>query len=180
MSAPTEKFVEYLEYMRDHPFHHKATMHGFSGALGLAAREAPVGVMMKIYAWCREPGWREECHLMLAALFATHPLSWQYPENDEVPTKPSNLGTSMARLRRAHANPPRLDGSVEMLLIADRQVLYPALIDIFAELARGKVPVDFSQLLRDLLAWWPEGKVARTWARAYVATEEEVVDAEVR
>jgi CRISPR type I-E-associated protein CasB/Cse2 len=179
VSVPTEKFVDYLEYMRDHPFRHAGTIRALSGALALSARDAPIQVMMKIYPWSRDPGWHQECHLMVAALFATHPLSWQYPEDEEgVVVKPSDMGMSMARLRADH--PKWIDQSVEMLLIAEREVLYPPLIGIFSGLAKANVPVDFSQLLRDLLAWWPEGREARRWARAYVATDEEVIHAEVR
>jgi CRISPR type I-E-associated protein CasB/Cse2 len=183
MSPPApEKFIEYLEYMRANPYLHGGTMHAFSGALGLAAEDAPMSVMMKVYAWSRGSGWRQECHLMVACLFAAHPLSWQYPEDEKAVAWASDMGASLARLRQGHANPQWIDDSVELLLIAEREVIYDPLIDIFSQLRAAEVPVDFSQLLGDLLAWRPEGKVARRWARAYVTneTEEGVVDAEVR
>jgi len=110
--------------------------------------------------------WRDDCHLTLAALFASHQLSWTPGDDYEGST---NLGVSLALLRR-YGEAERIDRLMGTLLSADRDMFrlhrLPTAIRL---LAQHRVPVDWSTLLRDMLYWWPEGTVARRWSRVYYA-----------
>lgn len=178
-----EPFVEYLEHLRDNAFRHRTAMHDLRRVQGLRMADAS-SAWRYVLPWCRQGDdratWRAECLLMVAALFAGHQLSWVHRDDEG----PVNLGASMAHLRRAHGQADWIDRQMEVLVTADRDELSARLVTIMALLAEHKVAVEWSVLLRDLLRWRQEGRVALNWARAYYAraheTEEEAVDAVVR
>lgn len=110
--------------------------------------------------------WEEETYYLVASLFALHPLPW--PEGDATPASSRTFGASMAKLI---ATPDRLD-AVERrfvaLLNAHREDLSDHLRRNVALLKAAEIPVDWAQLLTDLL-WWDHAqrRVQRRWARSF-------------
>lgn len=160
-----EPFVTYLEKMRDRPYIYRQAMIDLRGAVGRRLRDAPE-VWRYIHPWCaHEPRWwPDQCHLTVASLFASHQLSWVHRDDEEGPT---NLGASVERLRILHSNGDWVESEFEIILLSDRTMIGDQLIGLVEQLAKHRVPIDWSTLLRDLLRWWPEGPVAERWSRAY-------------
>lgn len=163
-------YVAYLEGLRDSRHRGPVAMPALRRAIGLQLSEAPMA-WPYVYPWCGEEvhWWRDQCHLIVATLFAHHPLSWVHREGDQGPT---NLGASVARLLVLGEHSEWTLAQFEMLLSADRPDVGNRLEGLVtSQFARHHVPVDWSELLRDLLQWWPSGRVAQRWARALYRRE---------
>lgn len=83
-----------------------------------------------------------------------------------------NLGASLQRLRRqalqGGARSELYDEVLALLLGTDREGLNAQLTVQIQRLSTANIPVDFGQLLRDVLFWTAEGEtVQRRWAEAY-------------
>lgn len=106
----------------------------------------------------------EECAYTVAALFAMHPASWDGAEDGR---RRRNLGASLRRLRDA-ADSDGPERRMVALLNSDGADLPEHLRGIVA-LLRGKdVPIDWTQLTYDLLAWNLAGReVQRRWASSF-------------
>jgi CRISPR system Cascade subunit CasB len=108
--------------------------------------------------------WREAAFYQVAALFAWHQGSWNDGDGEPVVR---NLGASLQQLDA------RLEGnSVERrfvaLLNSHVEDLGEHLRQIVGLLKAGQVPIDWSQLLRDIQRWDREDRlVQRAWARAF-------------
>lgn len=107
-------------------------------------------------------GWREHAYYLVAALFATHPADWIGDG-----TTNHNLGASWAWLaREAGGDGP--ERRFIALLAADREDLPAHLRHAVSLLRTHDIPIDWTQLLRDLLAWDHESRyVQQSWARAF-------------
>lgn len=177
-----EPFVVYLETLR----RRRGALTALSRASGrdLVNAESAWPYILK---WCSKPAkpqlWRDEVYLALATLYARNPRSWVHDG-----TGLDNMGASLARLRWRSGREEWLDQQVKLLLMDDRAGVCRRLNSLITPLAQWEVPVEYSVLLRDLLAWWGvRPRVALRWARAYyghaendggdAVTEEEVVDA---
>lgn len=168
---PKEPFIVYLENLRDNSRRRTTAMITLRRALGYRFFDAPTAAVAYVLPWCgREPQhWRDDCHLIVASLFASHRISWTRREGDTRPVP--NLGASMARLRMIEGE--RVDRQLAMLILADRDTIDHYLSGIVRQLAKAEIAIDWSTLLADLRAWWPEGAAARRWARAYARSESE-------
>ncbi len=116
-------------------------------ALALFYRLIPPGV----------PETQEEIYFLVATLY---PLAES--------GKNGNLGDALRRARMMAASEEGLDRHVEVLLDADAEQLPFRLRQAIHYLASSRVPVNWPQLLEDLLNWnHPRRFVQRAWARAY-------------
>jgi CRISPR system Cascade subunit CasB len=102
-------------------------------------------------------GWWHECLYMIAALFASH---WD-------PRGRGNIGDTLRNVAGATGS-ESIEGRFLALLKAHRDDLFDHLRHAVA-LARGKeVPIDWSRLLKDIIAWDSDARwVQRDWARSF-------------
>jgi CRISPR type I-E-associated protein CasB/Cse2 len=105
-------------------------------------------------------GWYEIAHYLVAGLYGLYGL---YPQPINLDQRRS-LGASLAPLADGRATARR----IAQLLTGDtEQVPFP-LRDLVRTAKRRGLPVDYAQLLRDLVAWRREDRaVQRRWARDY-------------
>ena len=113
----------------------------------------------------RERPWEEEAYYLVAALFA----GWHQGRDQVAPHPPANLGESLARLA---AQDPNAGLSLELrftaLLKSHREDLPVHLRQAVSLLRSRDIPVDWTQLLKDVLRWDHEDlAVQRAWARAF-------------
>jgi CRISPR system Cascade subunit CasB len=105
----------------------------------------------------RAPGWYDDCHYLVAALFGLHP-------------EPGNSG-DMGRVMRqvmAERGGESIEARFVTLLKARREDLADHLRQAVSLAAGAGVRVDYEQLLRDLLRWNHDNTpVQRTWARSF-------------
>jgi CRISPR system Cascade subunit CasB len=128
----------------------------------------PAGTVAEMYPHVQpyvgtdaRPGYEDACYIV-AALFASHPLSWS-PSGD-LP-RITNLGASFAQIRGR-------SGSVESrftaLLSCDRRELPDHLRHGVSLLKADGIPIDWQHLLRDIVNWADERRwVQRGWARGF-------------
>lgn len=130
-----------------------------------------------------EISWGEtERRLMLAALFATHPLT--FPREEGHPRR-RNLGESLRLLAERRSPGPTageeellpepLKRRMDALLAAHADDLFGHLQQVIRLLKSAEVPVDWEQLLSDLRHWEREDRrVQWNWSRSfYVGFQEE-------
>jgi CRISPR system Cascade subunit CasB len=122
-----------------------------------------------------KPG-EERVYLMVAALFAYHPLS--FPD-EVVKERRLNLGDSLRRLALAKQKPGEgsdpedplpeaLKRRMEALLAAHRSELFDHLRQVISLLKAEEIPVDWACLLADLKAWeWDGHPVQWRWSRSF-------------
>ncbi len=129
------------------------------------------------------PG-EERIYLMVAALYAFHPVSY---EPDELARRRRNLGESLRRLAQEKARqrggldegeellPDSLKRRMDALLSAPRADLFGHLRQVVSLLKSEEIPVDWAQLLSDLQRWEATGRpVQWAWSRSfYVGPETE-------
>ena len=114
-----------------------------------------------------DPPWVEAAYFTVASLFALHPLVWR--RSDAEPTGPRNLGASLDRMAPSHDSArPGVERRFTALLNCDSEDLPTHLRHAVGLLSAKETPVDWAQLLRDVLAWsHPTRRVQRAWARAF-------------
>jgi CRISPR system Cascade subunit CasB len=118
-------------------------------------------LLVHIVPWLPAKAWPglEDAYFLIATLFALHP-------NTGLPQR-TNLGASFARLARAMDS-----GGAERrfmaLLNCDRSELPDHLLSAVTLLRTNDIPVDWRQLLADVLAWQrPQRWVQRAWAAGF-------------
>lgn len=163
------------------PFVPTPTHRGNPGALAELRRytqgQLPsAGTLSPILA--ELPGWADESHmadvLLVAGLFARHP---------EHSAQHRSFGTSLGAYRNAKhpgADSAPIDTRLRVLLATPRSGLDHHLRQAITLLSGGSVPVNYAQLLRDVMAWdnvrlRPDGltyaeAVRLRWLRDYAHT----------
>ncbi|MSQ44455.1 MAG: type I-E CRISPR-associated protein Cse2/CasB [Chloroflexi bacterium] len=106
----------------------------------------------------------DEAWYLVGSLFGLHPS----PLRGE--RRGLNFGATLRQLRdaRGDAGGPGIDRRMVAILNAHRDDVGTHLRQAIGLLRGGDWPVDWAQLLRDILAWdHPERPAQRGWARAY-------------
>jgi CRISPR type I-E-associated protein CasB/Cse2 len=106
---------------------------------------------------------QEEAYYLLAALFAY----WHQGKDAVAPSPPTDLGASLARMATGD-NEDSLDRRFTALLKSHPEDLPHHLRQVMGLLKSKDVPVDWRELLKDLLNWDHEDQfVQRKWARSF-------------
>jgi len=112
--------------------------------------------------------WQEESYYLIAALFASHPLS----------TDKGNLGDHLAKIRTKD-NETALERRFTALLSAHLDDLPDYLRQTISLLKSKEIPVNWNQMLNDL-QWWshPEygDRVRKRWATAFWGSRQASAD----
>jgi CRISPR system Cascade subunit CasB len=155
MEEREHPFVNYLESKRDD-----------RGALAALRRGLgqPPGTVADMYRyvvpWLPDdaPRWREDAYYLVAALFAYHPVAGGT----------GNVGDHFARTRDPQTESPAVERRFTALLSAHPDDLDSYLRQAVSFLKSKDVPVNWHQLLVDVMAWGhPERYVQQQWARAF-------------
>ena len=151
----THPFITYLEGLRDD-----------RGALAALRRGLgqPPGTVADMYRyvvpWLPDgtPPWRETAYYLIAALFAYHPDVGGI----------GNMGRHFARARDPQGDNTAIERRFTALLAAHPDDLDFYLRQAISFLKSKEAPVNWHQLLFDVLAWdHPERYVQQQWARAF-------------
>lgn len=120
----------------------------------------------------RERPWTEDAYYLVAALFAY----WHQGRDAVAASPPENFGGSLARLAAIRAekkgekrgSDPSLEARFTGLLKSHRDDLPVHLRQAVGLLNSRDIPVNWQQLLKDILNWDHEDQfVQRAWARAF-------------
>ena len=151
----THPLITYLESLRDD----RAALAALRRGLG-----QPPGTVASMYRyvvpWLPDdtPPWRETAYYLIAALFAYHPA----------PGGTGSMGRHFARTRDPKGDNTAIERRFTALLSAHPDDLDFYLRQAISFLRSKDVPVDWHQLLSDLLAWGhPDRYVQQQWARAF-------------
>jgi CRISPR system Cascade subunit CasB len=164
MTSPSDQeraFTEYLAGLvtRDDRAALAALRRGLGKRPGEAAEMFPL-----VVPWLPSTAssYRQDDYFLVAALFAAHQKSWSPADG-----VPSNLGASFRKLADSVAS-ESIEKRFVALLNSEREDLPEHLRYAISLLATHDVPVDWSQLLRDLGGWgWESRSVQRAWAQAF-------------
>jgi CRISPR system Cascade subunit CasB len=153
--SQTEEFIGYLEGLRED----RAALAALRRGLG-----QPPGTVADMYRyvvpWLSEdtPRRREAAFYTIAALFAYHPQ----------PGGSDNMGHHFARARGLVGDETAIERRFTVLLSAHPDDLQFGLRQAVSFLKSKEVPVNWQQLLFDILNWGhPDGFVQRQWARGF-------------
>jgi CRISPR system Cascade subunit CasB len=151
----TYPFITYLEGRRDD----RAALAALRRGLG-----QPPGTVADMYRyvipWLPADArpWLEDAYYLVAALFAYHPH----------PGGKGNVGDHFARARAPQGDNTAIERRFTALLAAHPDDLDFYLRQAISFLKSKDVPINWHQLLPDLLAWGrPECYVQKAWARAF-------------
>ncbi len=157
MTEKTHPFVEYLESLRDRQ--DRGALAALRRGLG-----QPPGTVTSMYRyvvpWLSAQASRqtEAAYYLVAALFAYHPD----------PGGSGNLGAAFRRTLDPQGDNTAIERRFTALLAAHPDDLPSYLRQAVGFLKSKEKPIDWQQLLADLLAWGhPDGYVQRNWARAF-------------
>ncbi len=163
-SAREERFTDFLEelYERDD----RAALAALRRGLGRAPGEASE---MHRYVVPRVQGlnvWQEDAYYITAALFALHPgRSWGASDGAKQST---NLGASLGKMARENKESASIERRFVGLLNARTEELPIHLRNVISLLKSKEIPIDWTQLLKDINNWNRESRrVQRDWARAF-------------
>jgi len=161
-TARERRFAEYLaKLVKDHNLGALAALRRGLGKRPGEAAEAHRYVVPWLAPEARP--WQDDAYYLIGALFAWHQGSW--PEADGTGKAPTNLGASFARLRGGSDG---IEKRFVALLNCHRDDLPNHLRQAVGLLKSKDVPVDWAQLLHDILGWdWESRSVQREWARAF-------------
>jgi len=154
MEEKTHPFVEHLERLRDD----RAALAALRRGLG-----QPPGSVADMYRyvvpWLPDDApWLEHAYYLVAALFAYHP--------DSSPAR--NMGDHFARTRDPQGDDTAIERRFTALLAAHPDDLDVYLRQAVSFLKSKEIPINWHQLLPDLLAWdHPERYVQKAWAHAF-------------
>jgi CRISPR system Cascade subunit CasB len=148
-------FISYLETLRDN----RAALAHLRRGLG-----RPPGTVADMYRYvvpwltADAPPWREQAYYLVAALFAYHPATGGR----------GNLGDHFRRLRDPQGEDPAIERRFNALLAAHPDDLDTYLRQAVGFLRSSEIPVNWHQLLADVMAWGhPDKYVQWAWARSY-------------
>jgi CRISPR system Cascade subunit CasB len=161
---PEERFVDYL--MQLHGRADRAALASLRRVLGKRLGDVPRADRV-ILPWLPSTASdrRTDAYYLIAGLFASHPLQ---------SATHTSFGNSFRRLCDAKQR-PSLELRFEALLQAREDELPEHLRHLVQLLRADAIPIDWVQLLRDVLAWTdPERRVQRRWARDFWAAVDAV------
>jgi CRISPR system Cascade subunit CasB len=145
---------------------HRAALAALRRCLGKptgAVVEAYQYVMPYLPAGATQP--EEDAYFLVAALFALHPHHWDQPEEDR---RKTNFGASFSLLCQTEGVSESVEKRFVALLDAPPETLANHLRQAISLLRSRDIPVNYSQLLRDVQWWGLERRsVQRGWARAF-------------
>jgi CRISPR system Cascade subunit CasB len=150
-----QPFITYLEGLRED-----------RGALAALRRGLgqPPGTVVSMYRyvvpWLDDdtPAWRAAAYYTVAALFASHPA----------PGGRDNMGAHFAQVRVRERSDTAIERRFSALLTAHPDDLDTYLRQAVSYLRLKEVPVNWHQLLSDVVAWrHPDRYVQKRWARAF-------------
>jgi CRISPR system Cascade subunit CasB len=155
MEERAHPFVEYLESKRDDRGALAALRRGLGHPPGTVADMYPY-VVPRLPS--DAPRWKEEAYYLVAALFAYHPLEGGR----------GNMGNHFARTRDPGGDNTAIERRFTALLATHPDDLDFHLRQAVSFLKSKDVPVNWHQLLPDVMAWGhPERYVQQRWARAF-------------
>lgn len=150
-----QPFVTYLERLAEDRGALAALRRGLGQPPGTVA-----DTYRYVMPWLRDdsPPWVEAAYFTVSALFASHPLS----------AVAGNIGDHMARCRDPRSDDTALERRLVALLAAHPDDLAGFLRHAISFLCSKDVPVNWHQLLRDILDWGrPSHQVQKAWARSF-------------
>lgn len=151
----SEDFIRYLEDHRED----RAMLAALRRGLGQPPGTVP-DAYRYVVPWLADdtPPWREAAYYLIAALFAYHPA----------PGGVGNMGNHFARTRTPGWDDTAIERRFTALLAAHPDDLDLYLRQAISFLRSKEVPVNWHQLLTDVLDWGhPDRYVQRRWARAF-------------
>ena len=151
----THPFVTYLEDLRDD----RAALATLRRGLG-PSPDTRADVRRYVTPWLPDdtPYWREAAYTLVAVLYACHPDAGGM----------GNMGDHMAHACDPGRNNTAIEHLFLSLLAADQEGLDFHLRQVVGFLKSKEVPVNWHQLLLDLLAWdQPNHPVQKRWACAF-------------
>ena len=107
----------------------------------------------------------EEAAYLVASLFGSHPMNLS-----SVPDRlwETNFGSSYRKLRNISNNPDSIERRFSELLTKEPEALHEHLRHSMSLLKGSSIPIDWTQLIRDLTRWRnPDKRVQRSWARSF-------------
>ncbi len=149
-------FVEYLEKLRDQE--DRAALAALRRGLGRTPAEA-AEMHRYVVPWLppETRRWDEDCHYLVAALFASHPA----------PGGSGSMGDTLARVAQK-GNAAAVERRFVALLKSHPQDLADRLRHVVSLARAHDVPVHWHQLFRDVRDWQhPAQYVQRNWARDF-------------
>lgn len=155
MERENHPFVEYLESLRDDRAALAALRRGLGQPSGTVASMYPY-----VVRWLGDdtPPWQEAAYYLIAALFAYHPAEGGT----------GNMGHHFARARDPKGDNTAIERRFTALLAAHPDDLDFYLRQAVSFLKSKEVPVNWHQLLSDMLAWsHPARYVQKQWANAF-------------
>ncbi len=159
MSKP-QPFVEYLQKLKGDEQRGRTALAALRRGLGQPPGQAPEMFRYVTPFIPTDAGvWQEECYFLIASLFGLHPES----------TEIGNMGDHYSRLRQS-ADDAAVERRFMALLAAHPDDLDTYLRQAVSLLKSKDVPVNWSQLLWDVLAWNDPDRrlrVTKAWARAF-------------
>ena len=167
MSSPREHDTNFLRYLQQFVDRDdRAALAALRRAA--ASPEQSIAAHRYVVPWLsREPHswrdrWADDCHYLVAALFARHPKPWSLAEQYS-----TDLGASFARLAET-GNSASAERRFTALLAASTDELPVRLRNAVSLLKAQDIPVNWAQLLFDLIRWPSQSRsVQRSWARSF-------------
>ncbi len=159
MNDRDQRFANWLTKLQDQP-NGRAVMAELRRGLGQPPGLAPtVGRYVQPFLTLEGGEKREEAYYLVASLFGSHPS----------PAGSGNMGQHFARLWAGEKEPPdNITRRFNILLAADWDTLPDYLRQAIGLLKANDVPVNWAQLLDDVLKWeYSDGKVQLRWSRAF-------------
>jgi len=160
-SSKPNPFIQYLEEHRND----RAMLAALRRGLGRPPGAVPeVSKYVQPWLWDDAPTYLEEAYYLIAPLFALHPA----------PGGGGNMGAHFAAMcEPGKEPPPSVERRFMLLLSAHPDDLADYLRQAVSLLkSKKEVPVNWQQLLKDVLAWKsrderPRIRVQRQWARKF-------------
>jgi CRISPR system Cascade subunit CasB len=146
-----------VAYLLDHR-EDRAMLAALRRGLGMLPGEAP-DMLPYVVPFVNFSGWPESAAYLLASLFGLHPLH----------TASGNFGGHIRQMAN-DANLEAVERRFNALLRADEDTLEYPLRQMISLLKSNDIPVNWHQLMRDLLSWNDQERrrnVTRRWASSF-------------